>query len=85
MSVSRSLRLSHSLVALVFVLISAGQPARAATYTWDASGHGSSFDGAGTWGLTGSNWWSGTSDQVWLNTTDTAVFGTAPRRLIPTR
>jgi fibronectin-binding autotransporter adhesin len=55
--------------------MSAGQAARAATYTWDASGNGSSFDGAGTWGLTGSNWWTGTSDQVWPNTTDTAVFG----------
>ena len=57
-------------------MISAGQPARAATYTWDASGNGSSFDAAGTWGLTGSNWWTGTSDQAWPNTTDTAVFGT---------
>ncbi len=75
MSVSRSLRLSHAVVVLGFVLMSAGQPARAATYTWDASGNGSSFDGAGTWGLSGSNWWTGTSDHVWPNTTGTAVFG----------
>ena len=83
MIVSRSLRLSHAFVALGFVLMSTGQPG-AATYTWDASGNGSSFDGAGTWGLTGSNWWTGTSDQVWPNTTDTAVFVAVPRPQTPT-
>jgi fibronectin-binding autotransporter adhesin len=73
-------RRTVSFAALFVLAISAlpfTKPAAAQTYTWDASGGGTQFDGSGTWNLTGSNWWSGASpDVVWPNATGaTAVFG----------
>jgi hypothetical protein len=53
--------------------------APANTYTWDASGNGSAFDGGGNWDTFSVNWWNGGTgaDQAWNNSTnDTAVFGT---------
>jgi autotransporter-associated beta strand protein len=51
-------------------------PTKAATYTWDASGNGSAFDGLGTWSTTSAYWWNSATDSPWTATgTDDAIFG----------
>ncbi|MBN8460059.1 MAG: autotransporter-associated beta strand repeat-containing protein [Verrucomicrobia bacterium] len=53
--------------------------ARAASYSWDASGSGPLDDGGGTWTSSGgTNWYNGTTYGAWGNTTnDEAIFGVA--------
>ena len=63
--------------AAAMVVSLLASPARASTYTWDASGSSGtpSFDGSGTWSTTNANWWGNGADNDWTTASDTAVFG----------
>ena len=77
MHANRLLRFVGTIFVLGLTLILLGQPASAATVTWDSTVSGGPHDGTGSWTLSASNWWNSAADQLWNNANnDIAQFGT---------